>query len=256
MTRTRVSRCRACAGFTLTELALSLLIVAILLAGMLVPLSTQIDLRNQTQTQQTLTDIREALLGFAVANGRLPCPASATSNGIESPSGGGNCTNPYDGLLPAATLGITPVDNQGYALDAWQQRLRYAVTVANGNAFTTTNGMKTVTLAALSPNLKICSSAAGMNNAGTAAVTCAAASTLSNSSVAVVYSLGRSGVVGGSGADERHNPNPNTVVAADPAFVSHEPTAANAPQGEFDDVVTWLSPNVLYSRLIAAGQLP
>jgi len=25
---------------------------------------------------------------------------------------------------------------------------------------------------------------------------------------------------------------------------------------EFDDLVTWISPNILYSRLIAAGRLP
>lgn len=256
VTTIRRPHARDNAGFTLTELALSLLIVAILLAGMLMPLSTQLDLRNQAQTQQALADIREALLGFAAANGRLPCPASATSNGIESPSGGGACTNPYDGFVPAVTLGIAPVDNQGYALDAWQQRLRYAVTIANSNAFTTANGMKTTTLAALSPNLKVCSSAAGLSGAGSAAASCAAAATLSNSSVAVIYSPGRNGGVGGTGTDERHNPNPSASVAPDPAYVSHEPTAAGAPQGEFDDIVTWLSPNVLYSRMITAGQLP
>ncbi|MCF8184500.1 MAG: hypothetical protein K9J43_05940, partial [Polynucleobacter sp.] len=47
----------------------------------------------------------DALLGYAAINGRLPCPATAASNGAESPIGGGVCTNPYNGFLPAATLG-------------------------------------------------------------------------------------------------------------------------------------------------------
>jgi hypothetical protein len=40
-----------------------------------------------------------------MANDRLPCPAAA-ANGVESPPGGGACTNPHNGFLPAATLGL------------------------------------------------------------------------------------------------------------------------------------------------------
>jgi hypothetical protein len=49
---------------------------------------------KERATQKLLVEARDALLGFAATFGRLPCPASATSNGIESPVGGGVCTNP------------------------------------------------------------------------------------------------------------------------------------------------------------------
>jgi prepilin-type N-terminal cleavage/methylation domain len=65
-------------GFTLAELAVVLVIVALLIGGLLIPLSTQIDIRNVADTRRALTEIREAMLGYLVVNGRLPCPASAT----------------------------------------------------------------------------------------------------------------------------------------------------------------------------------
>ena len=47
--------------------------------------------------------------------------------------------------------------------------------------------------------------------------------------------------------DETANGNADRVV------VSHTPTTG---ANEFDDIVAWLSPNVLYNRMIAAGRLP
>jgi hypothetical protein len=35
----------------------------------------------------------------------------------------------------------------------------------------------------------------------------------------------------------------------------HETRVGNAAGGEFDDIVTWISPSVLYSRLVSAGAL-
>jgi len=56
-------------GFSLVELAIVLIIVALLLSSLLSPLSAQIDQRNYNETQQQISEIREALIGFAVANG-------------------------------------------------------------------------------------------------------------------------------------------------------------------------------------------
>ena len=39
-------------------------------------------------------------------------------------------------------------------------------------------------------------------------------------------------------------------------FVSHPPTANGAPNGYFDDIVIWISPNILINRMVAAGKLP
>ena len=83
------------AGFTLAEMAIVLFIVVLLLGGLLVPLSAQIESHNIQATRDTLSEINEALLGFAAAQGRLPCPAQDGATGVESPLGGGTCTNPY-----------------------------------------------------------------------------------------------------------------------------------------------------------------
>ena len=244
----------AARGFTLIELAIVMFIIALLLGGMLLPLSAQQDVRSFGDTQKRLAEARDALLGFAMANDRLPCPAIAGSNGLESLSSPGVCTNPYDGFLPTATLGLSPVDAQGYLLDAWGgesvNRLRYAITTANSSAFTTQNGMKNTGMTILVPDLQICSTGVGMVTPGTATAACAANTSLATDAVAVIYSLGKNAGTGGTGNDENHNPNPQSTVAADRAFV-------NAPQGTtFDDQMIWLSKSTLFNRMVAAGRLP
>lgn len=242
-------------GFTLMELAVVMFIVTLLLGGMLLPLSAQQDVRAYAETQKVLTEARDALLGYAMANGRLPCPASSTSSGLESPAGGGTCTNPHDGFLPSATLGLTPVDSSGYLVDGWgsdtSNRIRYALTKSNSYAFSTASGMQTTGMTTLAPDLQVCSTSTGMTNPGVAdTASCAAGSVLASDAVAVIYSLGKNGGTGGSGSEETHNPNPKSTTAADRAFVA-------APQGSAsDDQLLWLSKNILFNKLVAAGRLP
>ncbi len=275
-------------GFTLIELAIVLFVVALLLGGMLLPLAAQQDIRNYGDTQKILTEARDALVGFAMANDRLPCPASDTSSGLESfclnasdncatvtttVQSHGRCSHPYTGFLPAATLGFTPIDAQGYALDGWGgetlRRIRYAVSSnspsSNENyppqqadfsstgaafAFTYASGMKTISMTALSPDLRICNTGTGMQNTGLRLADCAASASLATDAVAVVYSLGKNAGTGGTGAEENHNPNPQSTLAADRAFV-------NAVQGAaFDDQMLWLSKSTLFNRMVAAGRLP
>ncbi len=245
----KISESRNCSGFTLAEMAIVLVIVSILMGGMVVGLTTQMDNAKQTQTEQTLVDIREALLGFAVAKNRLPCPAAPGATGVESPTGG-TCTNPWNGFVPGTTLGIGPTDPQGYVLDGWNQRIRYAVTTANAGAwdFTTSGRMSVVGMTDLAPDLRVCASATGIT-----ATTCGTATSLTDNAVAVIYSIGRNGGTGGTGADEAANPNPQSANN-DRVFVSHTPAATAG--NPFDDIVTWVSPYTLYSRMITAGRLP
>lgn len=245
-------------GFTLIELAIVMFIVALLLGGMLLPLSAQQDVRSFAETQKNLALARDALLGFAMANDRLPCPATSASNGVESPAGGGVCTNAWggttNGYLPAVTLGLSPVDTSGYFLDGWggetANRIRYAITTSDTSAFSTSLGMKNTGMTTLAPDLIVCSTSVGMSNPGTASAACAAGTSLATDAVAVIYSLGKNAGSGGAGTEETHNPNPLATITADPAFI-------NTQQGtSSDDQMLWISKNTLFNRLVTAGRLP
>lgn len=243
------------AGFTLIEAGIVLFIVALLLGGLLPTLSSQIDERHNTDTLKQLNDIRDALIGFAVMNGRLPCPAAPNTTGVESPVGGGACTNFYNGFVPAATLGLAGSDSAGYAIDAWGNRIRYAVTSWNSaspavsDVFTTANGMSTVGISSLAPTtLVVCSSATGIGGSS-----CGSAYWLTSSTTgvpAVIFSTGKNGGQGSAGADEAAN------LDANQTFVSHLPAPKGAANGYFDDIVIWISPNQLVNRMVAAGKLP
>ncbi|HEY6506665.1 MAG TPA: type II secretion system protein, partial [Vicinamibacterales bacterium] len=121
---------RRARGFTLAELTVVFLIVSIMLATAMYTLSAQTEQRNFEETRRRLEVARELVLGFAVANGRLPCPATVASAGDEAPAGGGTCTTSFGGFLPARAIGFHVVNNNGFAIDAWQNPIRYAVTSA------------------------------------------------------------------------------------------------------------------------------
>lgn len=226
-------------GFTLIEMAIVLVILGFLLSGILQSLSLQADAQAYNKTRTALDNAKEALLGFVMTNGRLPCPATSISAGFEAPLGGGTCTS-ASGYLPAATLNITPVDNNGYALDGWSSnpsnRLRYVVSTTNANMFTTSiNNLDAI------PDLKVCSSADGISGSS-----CGTNITLANSPVAVIVSLGKNAGTGGISSDEAEN------LDGDKLFIAHAPSVTPV----FDDQVTWLSYPILAGRLVAVGKLP
>jgi prepilin-type N-terminal cleavage/methylation domain-containing protein len=231
-------------GFTLIELAMVLMIVALLLGGLLPTITSQVEQRNVGETIKQLDEIQQALIGYAIINGRLPCPASSTSNGVESPTGGGNCTNFYNGFVPAATLGLSGTSSSGQILDSWGNPIRYAVTQWNNsspavnNVFTTTLGMSTVGISNLSPNLLVCSTAS------TSSSSCSVANSSLTSTPGVPAVIFSTGKTTGTGTDEGDNTDNDRV------FVSHTPTST------FDDLVIWISPNILLNRMVTAGKLP
>lgn len=243
-------------GFTLTELAIVAMIIALLAGGLLMTLAAQNDNRELADTRRTLDVARDALIGFAVANGRLPCPATAISGGREDPIGGGACTIALDaaagsaiqpGFVPAVTLGIGPANGAGQLIDAWGNPVRYAVTRvtagAGTNAFTTAGQLRAAGYTGLTTDLVVC-----VDLPGAAAATCPANRT-HTFVAAVVFSTGKTGASGPLGPDEQENLNVGVAPAQNPVFVTHVPLA------DFDDLVVSLSAPVLYGRLVAAGAL-
>jgi len=248
-------------GFTLIEVMVVLVILTVMLSGLALPIAAQLQARRQEEARRQMDEAKEALLGFAVAHARLPCPASAGSGGLESfaPGGdavNGNCSNFYDGFLPGATLGLAPLV-EGFVRDPWMSagsRVRYAVFGAgsdvNGvvNPLTRANGMQSATLAGLgaAPHyILICSSGALAN-----ASSCGpAANQLTFRAAFVLLSLGANGgAQPAPGTDEARN------LAGNPVFIHRE--ASNALGNEFDDLVSWVPVHLVVNRLLVAGRLP
>lgn len=211
------------AGFTLVELAVVLVIMAVLIGGMLVPLSAQRDIRNVSETQKQLSEIREALLGFAIINNRLPCPTTTTdpsdpNYGIEDAA----CNN-VEGYLPWKSLGVSEIDAWGSkrtsTADPFPGYWRYRVDNAFALAFTLPTPP---------------SSALVIQDASGNGLTQAPP----NGPVAIIYSTGPDNLQSGA----------NAVL--DTTYQAGERTAG------FDDLVVWLSRPILLNRMISANKLP
>jgi len=272
-------------GFTLTELAIVTTVVALLLASLLYTLSAQVEQRNFEDTRRRLEQARDLVLAFAIANGRLPCPAryasaASHSQGLESfcaaATGGcagtettavqahGNCSNYYDGYLPAATIGFQTTDANGFAMDAWNNRIRYVVTrttpacaPANTLVYTSSANLKIYGVACQPPDLLICKSSAGPIT-GASCVSAGNQLVASNVVAGIVFSPGKNFLSAQTAAaaaaagrsDEAAN------IDGDASFVFHPPAPSNAANGEFDDQFVWITAGELYNRLIGAGVLP
>ena len=257
------------AGFTLVEMAVVLAIVGFLLVMGMYTLSAQTEQRAREETQRRLEQARDALLGYAVANGRLPCPASSTSTGLEALTAG-NCSNPYNGFLPAVTLGFQPVDGDGFALDGWNNRIRYAVAqniqdcIGSSTTphFTSKTNLKQngMSCRPSDSDLLICKSS--VSSPAPVPGNCQGGGTNSITNlgtvVAVVFSTGKNYALAPTAAaattanrlDEAENLDGDTV------FISHTPVPEGGTGGEYDDLMVWIPVGQFYGRLATAGVLP
>lgn len=217
-------------GFSLIELAVVLAIVGFLLGALFYPLSAQFNLKRANTTSQQLQDIEDALIAFAAANNRLPCP-DTTGSGLEDAS----CSTDYEGYLPYATLGLP-------RSDAWGRPFRYHP----DPSFTTTAGIPSPP--ATTGGLQV------YDRQSTPALLTAADP---NGPAAVIFSCGPNGI-----PDLKNNAEPSVSHSAN----CSNPTAGSGPHsdytqgvatdGVYDDQVVWISKYVLLSRLIEAGSWP
>ncbi len=236
-------------GFTLVEMAIVMVIVALMLGGLMMSLSQTTENTRRSDAKVQLDRILDALYGFAQAKGRLPCPATPASSGAELPAGGGVCGLQH-GFVPSATLGLTgAVNADGLLLDPWNAPYRYSVTTANAGAFTKTGvgGMQATTMANLAPDLRVCREAACSN-------------IISATLPVVILSTGKNWASFTS-ADEIANAGETTVGGGPSGAVyrmanNRDFVSAGYNEANFDDLISWLSPNILYTKMIAAGKLP
>ncbi len=279
-------------GFTLVEIAIVLLIVTILLGYTVALFPRQQELKQYRDVDREMDEVIAAIVGFAQVNGRLPCPASPDTLGVEDNGGTPDCDF-YGGFVPVNTLGISGrLNGDSLLLDPWGNPYRYYVSSTDfdidGNSDFTVNGqMASIGL--------VDSDGDGYIDLDGQFLICDAAGTTTNDqctgAVEVFgnYDVGPPVVYAGApfvlishgkdwnegvalGADQSENlgalsttaqgtPGPTATVylLKDVSGVPPETTFVRRITGfadDFDDVVKWVSPNILYSKMIEAGQLP
>lgn len=224
-------------GFSLVEIAVALLILGLLLGGGLGALAASMEQARHSQQARQMERIREALYGFAMSTGRLPCAdAEQPPDGYESRNADDSGCVADDGVLPWATLGIG-------RRDAWGHPLYYRVT----SAFT--------------GEVPTGGAAFGLETDGNLTVRDDEGVSIATSVPAVVVAWGETGgrvqtaaglqcPANGLSVDERRNCDGTT------GFIDAGHRTAAAPAGPFRHHLAWPSRLVLKSRMVDAGRLP
>lgn len=249
-------------GFSLVELSIVILIMGLILGGIAMPLSVQRENVRIRESRELLSFVEEAIQGYALVNGFLPCPATPASNGFALPTG--NTCAVQHGFVPASTLGLEGSRNtDNLLLDPWASPIRYSVSASDVDGdglwdFTNSGEMRDVTMPNLAPELSVCNTAAGAS----ASACGSAAATLSPGVPLIIYSLGKDWASFG-GADQNENTGAvlgggpsgtNYAVSGNLVFVTR--SRSEQPGNEFDDVLAWISPLSLYHEMVQGGQLP
>jgi prepilin-type N-terminal cleavage/methylation domain-containing protein len=232
-------------GFSLIELAIVIVVITLLLGSLMIPLATQVENRRYSETEKQLENIKESLIGFALAKRYLPCPAISKTNGLEDRDVATNaCTDAGGGptrvgFLPWVTLGVSQHD-------AWGNLFRYSVdpdfTRSDPDFFFT------------------------LDSIGDIQIKASATVNLTNNEIpAIVLSHGKNGFGATSstgtaqftpgGWDNTYNEQVN-AKDFDEFYVRVRTENTAAPGGEYDDVVAWISLNQLFARMVSAGRLP
>lgn len=278
-------------GFTLVEIAIVLLIVTILLGYTVALFPRQQELKQYRAVEQEMDDIIAAIIGFAQVNGRLPCPTNPDLFGVENGGGGANCLN-YGGFVPINTLGISGrVNADTLLLDPWGNPYRYYVSFSDSPVSGTVGVHDFVQAPELRAVGIIDSDADGYtdldgryvicdDNGTTIGDECTGANEVfGNPNGAgdyggapfVLLSMGKnwSNVPINDELENRGGSLSNTDLGINNGLsgneyflkdvLAGETTFIRRPTGfadDFDDVVKWASPHILFSKMIEAGRLP
>jgi prepilin-type N-terminal cleavage/methylation domain-containing protein len=206
-------------GFTLVEMAIVLVIIGLLVSAFLVPLSAQRDLKDYAEVRSNLEQIKEALYGYALSHVALDGRPH-----FPCPDTDGNGTENRTGTACTSTEGALPTQELGLVgTDSWDNNYDYRVTLAFSD---TAVGFTFGTLG----DITVLDASGGNPIVANIPV--------------LVMSIGKNGGVAAVSANEIENTD------FDSTFVSAESSVT------FDDVVVWVSPNILFNRMVTAGRLP
>lgn len=215
-------------GFTLLEMSLCLFIFGLLSSGLLISLSAQRSMAEIQAAEKQLAEIREVIIGFALTHGRLPCPAKPELPAPNIAPGLEDCSLQH-GVLPWVTLAIQESD-------PWDNRFTYYAS----NRFT-------------APLPAGSNASFTLETAGNANILDGTGKTIASDLPLVIISHGRNAAgaynrqgvqLPAGSSEEKENAD------ADLTFIAHLATPT------FDDLVIWINPSVLNSRMVAAGKLP
>ncbi|MBF8272075.1 MAG: hypothetical protein HW380_1180 [Magnetococcales bacterium] len=206
------------------------LVLGLLLGGFLGPLSVLQEVNKRQEAGHLLQNIHDSMIGFVITHGYLPCP-DFDNDGREDRTPYG-CSGRDDqggaivGQLPYVTLGLG-------RLDPWNNRFTYAVDPAFADD-------KRTPL----PNF---TSARQGNITVTHGI---------DHTPAVVVSHGDNGLGAVNSANlpqkpaestsERENSDNNATFVLD--------DYRDTPEDSFDDIMVWISPNMLALRMLQAGK--
>jgi len=222
-------------GFTLIEMAVVLVIIALLVGGVLAPLSTQKEQERREENQQLLDEALNALIGFAIVNAYLPCPDTDGDGVEDAPDANpGDCgrtqatsANSYPGRLPWVTLGINA------EFDPWGEP-HFVFYRVNG-AFVQTFDLSAV------------GSGAGRISIQAQAADCpTGVNPVATNVPAVIWS--------GAKTDWSANADEGENADGDACFIYRQYNSVATT--EYDDQMIWISPNVLFYQMVSAGSLP
>lgn len=270
-------------GFTLIELAIVLVIITILIGGLAVPLSAQIQARRVAETQRTLEEAREAIIGYALSKSilvdvdpgpttenfirhtYLPCPDVSDTdpagdadkdgqpddrnNGLEDRNTDGTCSSNF-GNIPWATLGVG-------TQDAWGNRLHYRIT----NASPATPPPNDLPRYGDDVGESFSSTSTGDNQICGSNVGCSGLAKGDQASdvpvVIISYGPNSRGARNVNLSPTAPTPTPPAITGpdedenldGDAFYVSRSASDANHSGGEFDDLVVWIPHGLLISRV-------
>lgn len=239
-------------GFSLLEMAIVLMVVGLVVVPLLTMFDAMTKQKRFNDTNATLNDIQNALIGYAQIYGNLPCPTTQTN---PANAGYGNpdpvCPSGAEGYVPWKVLGVSEVDAWGSVRSATASPFvgyyRYRVDRNFSVPFTLATGFSV-------DNLSIVNSAGAMVTSPV------------ERPVAIIFSSGPNASADGQNATYEAT---NGVYQADTMGRTCVPTGGgpsvlpcttiagvNYAPGVFDDMTRWITRPKLFAAMVQAGKLP